>query len=268
MSSHSLFNSFENAKKQNRTALLTYTVAGDPNTKSSLEIFRSIAKSGADIIEVGIGHEANIGDGKAIQDSTYRALSNGIKTNGAFDIIKTFRSEFDKDVIIMTYQNKIMAYGEDNFIKKCNESRVSGIIAVDWPWPINLNFSKKCKENNIVFIQLLSPTTNDSRLKSILSDAHEVVYYISMLSTTGGKLKVSSKEIINRFNKIKKISPDKKVIIGFGITQENIKDFKKTDGCVVGSALCKEITTSVENGHDPATKIGEMVSNLSKELLK
>ena len=91
MSSETLYKSFVNAEKENRAALLTYTVGGDPNKSISLEIFREIAKSGVDIIECGLGHGANIGDGGAIQDSTYRALSGGIKTDDVFDIIKDFK---------------------------------------------------------------------------------------------------------------------------------------------------------------------------------
>ena len=128
MSSATLYKSFVNAEKENRAALLTYTVGGDPNKSISLEIFREIAKSGVDIIECGLGHGANIGDGGAIQDSTYRALSGGIKTDDVFDIIKDFKDESEIDVIIMTYQNKIMSYGEEKFLEKCRESQVSGII--------------------------------------------------------------------------------------------------------------------------------------------
>ena len=266
MTSSELIKSFDKAKEESRSALLTYTVGGDPDKKSSLEIFRSIAEAGVDIIECGLGHGANIGDGGAIQDSTYRALSGGIKTNDVFDIIKEFKNEYDKSVIIMTYQNKIMSYGEDNFLTRCLESKISGIICVDWPWPLNLSFADKCKKNHISFIQLLCPTTSEERLKKILNDAHDVVYYISMLSITGQDLKVSTTEIKKKFNLIKSISPSKKCIIGFGITSENIQDFKDTDACVVGSALCREISRSIKNGHNPATNIGDMVKELKHKL--
>ena len=160
-----VYESFERAKEDNRAALLTYTVGGDPDKKTSLNIFKSIAKSGVDIIECGLGHGANIGDGGAIQDSTYRALSGGIKTDDIFEIIEDFKKDYETDVIIMTYQNKIMAYGEDNFLKKCVSSKVSGIICVDWPWPLILDFAKKCKKKTISFVQLLSPTTSKERSK-------------------------------------------------------------------------------------------------------
>ena len=94
MTSSTLIKSFERAKEDNRAALLTYTVGGDPDKKTSLNIFKSIAESGADIIECGLGHGANIGDGGAIQDSTYRALSGGIKTDDIFEIIEDFKKDY------------------------------------------------------------------------------------------------------------------------------------------------------------------------------
>ena len=80
------------------------------------------------------------------------------------------------------------------------------------------------------------------RLKKIIKDSHEMIYYISMLSTTGGKLKVSPKKILSNYKKIKKINPNKNCVIGFGITEKSIGKLKSADGLVVGSAICKEIT--------------------------
>ena len=108
------------------------------------------------------------------------------------------------------------------------------------PWPENKNFSKKCKKNSINFVQLVSPTTSSYRMKRIINDSHDMIYYISMLSTTGSRLKVSPKEILENYNKIKKINKSKNLVIGFGITIKTISSLKKADGLVVGSALCKE----------------------------
>ena len=67
-------------------------------------------------------------------------------------------------------------------------------------------------------MQLISPTTTKKRMVGIIKDSHEMIYYISMLSTTGGRLKVSPKNIINNYKKIKSIKPSKNLVIGFGIT--------------------------------------------------
>ena len=79
-----------------------------------------------------------------------------------------------------------------------------------FPWPENKKFAKKCKKKSIKFVQLLSPTTSKDRMKKIIKDSHDMIYYISMLSTTGGKLKVSPKKYLKNYNKIKRINPKKK----------------------------------------------------------
>ena len=257
---------FKKAKQENRAALLTYTVAGDSSKKQSLNILNSISKN-ADILELGVPHNTPVADGSQIQTSAYRAIKNGIRMNDIFKIVKNFKkSNKNKPIILMGYFNMIFQYGENKFLKKCNSSGVNGLIVVDLPWPENRNFAKKCKKKSIYFIQLLSPTTTKLRLKKIIKDSHPMNYFISMLSTTGGKLKVSSKEILSNYNKIKKIDPRKNVVIGFGITEKTIKSLKKADGLVVGSAICKEITSSIKKGQNPVTNVTNVVKRLKNKI--
>ena len=181
---------FLNAKKGNRPALLTYTVAGDNTKKKSLEILKSISDY-ADICELGFPHNTPIADGGQIQTSAYRAIKNGIKINDVFSIAKNFKkSKKNTPIILMGYYNMIFQIGENKFIKNCKNAKVDGLIVVDLPYPENKSFAKKCFKKSICFVQLISPTTSYDRMKKIVKDSHEMIYYISMLSTTGGKLKV------------------------------------------------------------------------------
>ena len=167
----------------------------------------------------------------------------------------------------MGYYNIICQYGENKFINSCKNVGVDGLIVVDLPYPENKYFAKKCKKRKISFIQLLAPTTSNSRMKKIIRDSHNMIYYISMLSTTGGKLKVSSKEILKNYYKIKNINKSKNLVIGFGITLETISALKKADGLVVGSALCKEISKSLRNRQNPVTNVSKMVEKLKNKIL-
>jgi len=258
---------FEKSRKEKRPALLTYTVAGDNTKKKSLQILNSISNH-ADICELGFPHNTPIADGGQIQTSSYRAIKNGIKMNGVFQIVKKFKKKKNtKPVILMGYYNMIYQYGENRFLKTCKQVGVNGLIVVDLPWPDNKIFSKKCKKNSITFVQLLSPTTSQARMKKIIKDSHEMLYLISMLSTTGGKLKVSPKTILKNYNKIKKINKSKNLVIGFGITSKNISSFKSADGCVVGSEICKKISKSIKNRQNPVTNVSNMVKNLRTKLL-
>ena len=162
----------------------------------------------------------------------------------------------------MGYYNMIFQYGENKFLNVCKKVGVNGLIVVDLPWPENKAFAKKCKKRSIYFIQLLSPTTTKKRLLKIIQNSHPMNYFISMLSTTGGKLKVSAKDIMSNYYKIKRINPNKNVVIGFGITEKTIKSLKKADGLVVGSAICKEITNSIKKRQNPVTNVINVVRKL------
>ena len=257
---------FENCKKEKRPALITYTVAGDNTKNNSLKILNAISKH-ADILELGFPHNTPIADGGQIQGSSHRALKRGIKLKDVFQIVKNFKKkEPQKPLILMGYFNLIYQNGENNFLKSCKSSGVDGLIIVDLPYPENKSFAKKCKNKSINFIQLLSPTTSKERMKKIIKDSHDMIYYISMLSTTGGKLKVSPKKILANYSRIKNQDKSKNVVIGFGITEKTIKSLDKADGLVVGSAICNEITKSIKKRQNVVTNVTNVVRNLRNKI--
>ena len=262
-----IIQTFKNAKKERRPVLLTYTVAGDNTKKKSLQILKSISKY-ADICELGFPHNTPIADGGQIQTSAYRAIKNGIKINDVFSIVNNFKKKKkDKPIILMGYYNMIYQYDEDKFLNKCRISKVDGLIVVDLPHPENKIFASKCKKKNINFVQLISPTTSKKRLKEIIKDSHDMLYYISMLSTTGGKLKVSPENIMKEYKKIKNLNRSKNVVIGFGITEKTIKSLKKADGLVVGSAICQEITNSIKKRQNTVINVTNVVKKLKNKIL-
>jgi len=247
--------------------LLTYTVAGDNTKKKSLEILNSISNH-ADIVELGFPHNTPIADGGQIQTSAYRAIQKGIKMKDVFQIVGNFKkNKNSKPVILMGYYNMVYQYGENKFLRKCKQVGVNGLIVVDLPWPDNKPFAKKCKKNSVTFVQLLSPTTSKKRMKKIINDSHDMIYYISMLGTTGSKLKISPREILKNYNKVKKINKNKNCVVGFGITNKSIRSFKNSDGVVVGSEICKEITRSLNKRQNPVTNVSNMVEKLKKKIL-
>ena len=247
--------------------MITYTVAGDNTKNNSLKILNTIAKH-ADILELGFPHNTPIADGGQIQGSSHRALKNGIKLKNVFQIVKKFKkSNPNKPLIMMGYFNLIYQSGENSFLRNCKASGVDGLIIVDLPYPENKVFANKCKKKSINFIQLLSPTTSKDRMKKIIKDSHDMIYYISMLSTTGGKLKVSPKKILKNYNIIKRFDPKKNLVIGFGITDKTISALKSANGLVVGSMLCKTITNSLKMRQNPVTKLDKVVYNLKRKII-
>ena len=264
---NSLINqSFNIAKKERRPALLTYTVAGDYTKSKSLEILQSISKY-ADICELGFPHNTPIADGGQIQTSSYRAIKNGIKINDVFSIVSKFKkNNKNKPIILMGYYQMIFNYGEKKFITECKKVGVDGLIVVDLSFPDNKKFAQLCKKNSICFIQLIAPTTSTKRMRDIIKISDSMLYMISMISTTGSALKVTAKKIMKNYDIVKKINPKKNVVIGFGITQKTIKSLKKADGLVVGSAICKEITRSIEKRQNTVTNVTNVVRKLKNKI--
>ena len=259
-------NAFKNANKENRPALISYTVCGDNNKKISLDILNSIS-SYLDVVEWGVPHNCPTADGKEIQNSSYRALKNGIKLNNVFEMVKRYKKNKNaKPLILMGYYQMIFNYGEKKFVKRCREAGVNGLIVVDLSYPDNKKFAQICKKNSICFVQLIAPTTSKERMREIIKISHEMVYMISMISTTGSALKVTTKKIMENYKLIKKISPTKNVAIGFGITEKTIKSLKKADGLVVGSAICKEISKSIKNRQNAVTNVTNVVRKLKNKI--
>ena len=257
---------FKNANKENRPALISYTVCGDNNKKISLEILKSISKN-LDIVEWGMPHNCPTADGKEIQNSSYRALKNGIKLNDVFQMVKKYKnSKESKPLILMGYYQMIFNYGEKKFVRECKKSGVDGLIVVDLSFPDNKKFAKLCKKNSICFVQLIAPTTSAKRMKEIIKISDSMLYMISMISTTGSALKVTTKKIMKNYDIVKKINPKKNVAIGFGITEKTIKSLKKADGLVVGSVICKEITNSINKRQNAVINVTNIVKKLRNKI--
>ena len=167
----------------------------------------------------------------------------------------------------MGYYQMVFNYGEEKFVNKCKRVGVDGLIIVDLIWPYNKKFANLCKKKSVCFVQLIAPTTTSQRMMKIIKDSHDMIYYISMLSTTGGKLKVTPKTILKNFNKIKKINKNKNIVVGFGITDKTISSLKKADGLVVGSALVKTITDSLNHKRNPLIAAEKMVKKLKSKII-
>ena len=260
-------NVFAKAKLENRSCFVGFVTGMDPDFNSSKKILIELSKY-CDVIEVGIPFNTSTSDSSIIMSANDRAIKSGVKTSKIFKLIKEVKNEIINETAFVTmgYLNQIHVYGIDKFIKDCKKNLVSGLIIVDLPWPLNKKFSEKCEKNSICFIQLVSPTTKKDRLKEIVKHSHELVYIISMLSTTGGRLKVSSKDILKRYNYVKSIDKSKYYIIGFGITENNISSLKSAQGLVCGSNLCRNITDSIKKNLNPAKNLYKLTLKLKNKI--
>ena len=162
----------------------------------------------------------------------------------------------------MGYYNLILYYGIEEFVKKCKENRVDGLIIVDLQPEEDEDLINELNKNQIDLIRLITPTTDEERLKLILKNASGFLYYVSIMGVTGQK-SADLNELKKSISFIKKHS-DLPIIPGFGI--KNPTDVynicKIADGAVVGSSIIKIIEDNLDNN----VKMLSEIDKFSKDL--
>ncbi|ALR90570.1 tryptophan synthase subunit alpha [Clostridium butyricum] len=223
-------------QNNNKKAFITYMTAGLPDMKKSGEIIKAQSEAGVDIIELGIPFSDPIADGPVIQDASYRSIQKGTNLKKIFELVKEVREECEIPIIFMLYYNTVLYYGVENFVKKCIECSVDGIIIPDLPFEETfeiIEFLNK-DEDAPFLIPLVSPVSKD-RIPMLVEDQKGFVYCVSSMGVTGQNGEFH-KDVKNYLNVVKNLSKIP-VMMGFGIKNpEDIEPYKDViDGCIVGS---------------------------------
>ena len=235
-------NKFKELKQKKQKAFGVFLTAGYPSLKCSKDVFKKILDAEVDFIEIGLPFSDPMADGPLIQHSSQIAIEQNTSVEECFKLVKEIRKINNKiPIILMGYYNPIHYYGNLKFIKKAVLSGIDGLIIVDLPMEEDEEFYNLSYKNNLPLIRLVTPTTDEERLKKILKNAHGFVYYVSVTGITGTK-SASVNDVKNKIKVIKKIT-NLPVIAGFGI--KNSVDAKKmssiSDGIVIGSSLVNKI---------------------------
>ena len=235
-------NKFKELKQKKQKAFGVFLTAGYPSLEYSKDIFKIILDAEVDFIEIGLPFSDPMADGPLIQHSSQIAIEQNTSVEECFKLVKEIRKINNEiPIILMGYYNPIHYYGNLKFIKKAVLSGIDGLIIVDLPMEEDEEFYNLSYKNNLPLIRLVTPTTDEERLKKILKNAHGFVYYVSVTGITGTK-SASVNDVKNKIKVIKKIT-NLPVIAGFGI--KNSVDAKKmssiSDGIVIGSSLVNKI---------------------------
>lgn len=219
-------------------AFIAFITGGDPDIETSYELIRTMAASGADIIEIGIPFSDPIAEGPVIQEASLRALKSGTTTDSLFDMVKKLRNEIDIPLIFMTYMNPIYVYGTDRFMKKCAETGIDGVIVPDVPFEEKAELNSQCKAYGVDLISMIAPTSKE-RIEMIAREAEGFIYCVSSLGVTGVRSEIKT-DIGSMVSHVKAVT-DVPCAVGFGIaTPEQAKKMAAlSDGAIVGSAIVK-----------------------------
>ena len=237
---------FARLAAEGRPALVTFTMAGDPDYAVSSEILMALPAAGADVIELGMPFSDPMADGPAIQMAGQRALKAGQTLAITLEMVRAFRAGDDETpIVLMGYYNPIYSYGNERFLKDAAAVGVDGLIIVDLPPEADDELCIPALSAGINFIRLATPTTDDKRLPTVLQNTSGFVYYVSITGITGTAAPDTGK-VAAAVSRIKRLT-DLPVAVGFGVkTPEQAAAIgANADGVVVGSALVEAVRTSL-----------------------
>lgn len=228
-------------KEKNEKALITYITAGLPDYEHTKDILMEQEKAGVDIVELGIPFSDPVADGPVIQDASYRAICNGATLQKTFEMMKELREIGCRlPIVFMMYYNTVLHYGEEAFVKKCEEVGVDGLIIPDLPYEEQESLKQYLEKTSTILIPLVAPTSKQ-RLKQILLDAKGFVYCVSSMGVTGQAADFH-KEIKNYLEEVRE-NASIPVMMGFGIrSAEDVKHLSdRIDGVIVGTHFIQEM---------------------------
>ncbi|WP_265501665.1 tryptophan synthase subunit alpha [Paracoccus beibuensis] len=235
---------FQALKAEGKKAFVAYMMASDPDDDTALQIMRGLPGAGVDIIELGMPFTDPMADGPTIQAAGQRALANGGSVSRTLDMLRAFRAEdTTTPVVLMGYYNPIYARkgGVTQFLADAAEAGVDGLIIVDLPPEEDAELCVPAAKAGLNFIRLATPTTDDRRLPAVVKNTSGFVYYVSVTGITGGPA-ASAADVAPEVARIR-AAANLPVVVGFGISTPDAAQAiaSVADGCVVGSAIVKQI---------------------------
>jgi len=260
---------FEDLARQNRAALVTFVMAGDPDLTTSLAILKALPRAGADVIELGMPFTDPMADGPAIQAAGLRALKAGTTLAKTLALAADFRKgDASTPLVLMGYYNPVYVYGVEAFLRDAKAAGVDGLIIVDLPPEEDTELCLPALAAGLNFIRLATPTTDEARLPAVLTHTSGFVYYVSITGITGAAAPDPAK-VASAVGRIK-AHTRLPVAVGFGVKNAGSAAAiaAHADGVVVGSAIVEALRASLDSHGKATGKSVEAVEGLVAEIAK
>lgn len=238
-----------------------YCTAGFPALNDTLTVVEALQQSGADMVELGMPFSDPLADGPVIQDSSTRAIANGMRISVLFEQLKGFRDRVSLPVILMGYMNPVLQFGVENFCKKCAETGIDGLILPDLPMDeYESQYRPLFEQYGLHLIFLVTPETSEARIRKIDSLSKGFVYAVSSSSTTGKDKVMADQQAY--FARLKSMQLKNPVLIGFGIRDKATFNTAcaNSNGAIIGSAFVK----AIENSTNLQQDILQFVENIKQ----
>ncbi len=258
---------FAALRAEGRTALVPFVTAGDPGPDITVPLMHAMVEAGADILELGVPFSDPMAEGPVIQAACERALVFGTSLHDVLDMVREFRSrDADTPVVVMGYLNPIEVTGYETFATAASEAGVDGVITVDIPPEEAEEYVAALKGHGLDPIFLVSPTSDEARMRTICAMAGGFVYYVSFKGVTGAShLDVSA--VATKVEALRAVS-SLPVGVGFGIKDaESARAVSAVgDAVIVGSAVVKRVAQHAGEPEKIAPAVCELLGEMRRAM--
>ena len=246
--------------QENKKLLSIYFTAGYPKINDTVSIIKELEKKGVDMIEIGLPFSDPLADGPTIQESSTKAIENGMTTSLLFEQLKDIRKTVQIPLIIMGYFNPMMQFGIEKFCQKCASVGIDGLIIPDLPLHVyETEYKAIFEKYDLKNIFLITPQTTNERIQQIDEISDSFIYMVSSAAVTGSQSGFGSEQL-DYFKRISCLKLKNPQIVGFGIkdNQTFLEATKYQNGAIIGSAFIKFIASN------PINQIKNFVTNIHK----
>lgn len=231
----------ESLQSEGGKALVAFLTAGFPDEDTFIELVRAAGRSGCTAIEIGIPFSDPIADGPLIQYTSQVALDGGMTLRRALELMSGLQREVAAPLIFMGYYNPVLRMGPETFADASADAGVAGVIVPDLSFEESVAVRPLFHERGIAFIDLIAPTSSDTRIGRIVPVSRGFVYLVSVAGVTG----MNSPRARELEAFVGRVRPhtEKPLYVGFGISDaDKARDaVAAADGVIIGSALVRLI---------------------------
>lgn len=230
-------------QKKDQNLLSIYFTCGYPALEDTVSVIQELSKSHVDFIEVGLPYSDPLADGPTIQDSSQKALENGINLDIIFQQLMLLKETNKTPLVLMGYLNQLLKYGEEKFCQKVVDCGIDTLIIPDLPMvEFENHYQELFDSYGLTNVFLITPHTSEERIRKIDTYSKAFIYVVASASITGAKGTISANQI-SYFERIKSMNLNSKLIIGFGISDKSTFNTAchYANGAIIGSAFIKDL---------------------------
>ena len=250
-------------KERKENILSVYFCAGTPQPDNTVDVVAALEQHGVDMVEIGIPFSDPMADGVVIQNAATRALRNGMSLHRLFGQLKDIRRRVHIPLIMMGYLNPILQFGVPDFFRMCSETGIDGVIIPDLPFREYMkHYRREAIRNHVKAIMLVTPETEEKRVRDIDAHTDGFIYLVSSAATTGAQQSFDAQKQAY-FRRMAAMQLKNPLMVGFGIS--NRDTFQAACAHASGAIIGSRFVSLLEEKGESAKAIVQLKRDIGLE---